>query len=180
MARCFIGFLIQEGSKEKIRQVIGELKSLPMECKFVEEENLHLCFSFLGEVEDEKIKDISSGVNSVASNYSSFDVKIHGMRMIPNENYIRVLALDVDGGSTLIRMIKSIQEEVGGDAKPPHLTLCRIRSIKDKQTFVERIKELQGREITNFTVDSIQLIRSELSKSGPIYTSIHESKLKVE
>jgi len=178
MARCFIGFLIPKGPKVKIGQVIEELKGLPMDCKFVEDENLHLCFSFLGETDDEKIKYVSAGIDSAASNCHIFDVRIYGMKMIPNEKYIRVLALDVDGGGELTKMIKHIQEEIGGDAKPPHLTLCRIKSVKNKEVAVERIKEFQEMEVTNFTVDSIQLIKSELSGSGPIYSIIHESKFR--
>jgi len=178
MARCFIGFLIPEEAKTDIMKIIEELKGLPMDCKFVEEENLHLCFSFLGEVDDEKIKNVSAGIDSVASNCTIFDVRIHGMKMIPNEKYVRALALDVDGGGELTKMIKNIQEEAGGDAKPPHLTLCRIKSVKNKEAVVERIKKFQEMEAINFTIDSIQLIKSELSVSGPVYSVIHESKLR--
>jgi len=180
MVRCFIGFLIPNGAREKIRQIIGELKKLPMKCKFVEEENLHLCFSFLGEINDDQIKNISDSIDSVASNYSSFEVKIHGLKAIPNEKYIRVLALDITDDGTLMRMIKHIQEEIGGDAKPPHLTLCRVKSIENRQVVIEKIKELQKREITSFNISSIQLIKSELRRTGPIYFVVHESKFKLE
>jgi 2'-5' RNA ligase len=177
MARCFIGFLVPEEAKVEIGKIIEELKRLPMDCKFVEGENLHLCFSFLGEVEDENIKNISAGVDSAASSQPSFEVRIHGMKMIPNERYIRVLALDVEGGTPLMEMTKHIQKEIGGDAKPPHLTLCRIKSIKSKEAVIESLKKLQDVEVTRFTVGSIQLIKSELSKSGPAYAVIHESNL---
>jgi 2'-5' RNA ligase len=179
MVRCFIGFLIPKEPREKIRQTINELKKLPIECKFVEEENLHLCFSFLGEIEDDQIKNISDSIDSVASSYSSFEVKIHGLKAIPNEKYIRVLALDVSDGM-LIRMIKHIQEEAGGDAKPPHLTLCRVRFIGNRQAVVEKIKELQKKEITSFNISSIQLIKSELRRTGPVYSVVYESKFKLE
>lgn len=180
MVRCFVGFLIQGDAKERIKQVIKELEKFPMECKFVEEENLHLCFSFLGEVKDDQIKNICDGLDSVANNHPVFEVKIHGMKAIPNKNYIRVLALDVtDESGTLIRMAKHVQEKIGGDAKPPHLTLCRVKSIKNKEGIIGKIEELQNKEVTRFTVSAIQLIKSELSRTGPIYAAIHESKFKV-
>ena len=178
MVRCFAGVLIPMEPKEKIKRIIDDLKNLPMKCKFVEAENLHLCFSFLGEVEDNEIKKISERIDSVARNYSSIEVKIHGMKMIPSQNYIRVLALDVaDNSGTLIRMIKHIHEEIDGDSKPPHLTICRVKSIEDRQKVIKRIEEMQSKEIASFDISSIQLIKSELSRGGPAYTVVHESNL---
>ena len=52
MVRCFIGVLIPEEIKESIELIKESLIKLPMQCKFVERENLHICFSFLGEVEE--------------------------------------------------------------------------------------------------------------------------------
>lgn len=175
MVRCFIGIFIPENLKEKIVNVQNQIKKIGAECKFVEVENLHLCLSFLGEVEEIEIEKISSKLDEICSRYKKFDVNISGIKIIPSESYIRVLVLNVF--NVLLETIsKNIKNEIGGDVKPPHLTLCRVKNIKNKQNFVEELKTIDY-VIGNFTVKSIHLIKSELRKSGPVYTSLHESRL---
>jgi 2'-5' RNA ligase len=176
MVRCFIGFLVPENVKEHIVKIQGEISKLPIVCKFVEVENLHVCLSFLGETD--VVNEIIKTLDEICSNYKRFDVSIGKVRLIPNENYIRVLALDVSERTGNIEKIsKDIVRQIGGDSKPPHLTLCRVKSISDKKNVIQKLKEM-GIEKISFTVSAIQLIKSELRRAGPVYSVIHESKLK--
>ena len=178
MARCFIGVMIPEELKGNIESVKDELKKLAMRYKFVEKENLHICLSFLGEVEEGKIKSISKELESICKNYQNFEVVIDGIKMIPSESYIRVLALDVvDRSGSLDETRRDIQEKIGGNSKPPHLTICRVKNIESKSSTIQKIKSIKTEEFP-FTVASIQIIKSELRKTGPIYTSIFEAQLK--
>ncbi|HKZ45160.1 MAG TPA: RNA 2',3'-cyclic phosphodiesterase [archaeon] len=178
MARCFIGIIIPEGLKGYLEGIEKELSSLPMTCKFVEKDNFHLCLSFLGEVEEGKIKGISEALDSICSKFSSFEMIVDGIKMIPSESYARVLALDVaDKTNTIGKIMDEIKKEIGGDSHPPHLTLCRVKSMKDKQQTVQKIKSIRT-ESKHLAVSSIQLIKSELKKTGPVYSSVHDSKLR--
>lgn len=178
MVRCFIGIIIPEELNKSIDSVKDEIGKLPIRCKFVERENLHVCLSFLGEIEEGNIKNISDKLESVCKNYHNFEVVIDGIKMIPSESYIRVLALDViDRDGNLNKIAKDIQKSIGGDIKPPHVTLCRVKSIDDKGSTVQKVKSIKTEELP-FSVSSVQIIKSELRKSGPTYTSIFEAKLK--
>ncbi len=141
----------------------------------VERENLHISLSFLGEVVEDRINDISKKLDEICSRYQSFEASVSTIKLIPNENFVRVLALDVSG-STLKMLSRDIEHEIGGDAKPQHLTLCRVKNIRDKQKTVEDIKRV-GSGVGSFMVSSVCLIQSVLQKPGPIYTVLHESKL---
>ena len=175
MARCFIGIMAPEGVKPKIISIQNSLRRLPIACKMVERENLHLCLSFLGEVEENEINDACRKLDGISQRYKQFDADVSEIKFIPNEGYIRVLALSCS--NTMLETIsKNIKNELGGDAKPPHITLCRVKSIEEKQKTIEDIKKIDS-DIGKFTVSSIQLIKSELQKTGPIYSVIYESKL---
>jgi 2'-5' RNA ligase len=152
------------------------LKTLPIDCKMVESENLHISLSFLGDVEDEKVGFLSSALDSICKNYSRFAVEIGGIRFIPSEKYIRVLALDVIDSSTLGNLSKEIKRKIGGDVKPPHLTLCRVRDVKAKDAVVDKIKKFDV-NVGSFVISSISLIKSELKRTGPMYTDLHQSNL---
>lgn len=177
MVRCFIGILLPEHLVERVEAIKKELKELPMRCKFVERENLHICLSFLGEIGEKKIKEISEKIDQVCSSFSNFKIIIDGIRAIPSESYIRVLALDIiDKSNNLERLSKDVQKVIGGDAKPSHLTLCRVKNVDNKAIVVQRIKNMKINEI-DVVISSVQLIKSELKRTGPIYTSIHEARL---
>jgi 2'-5' RNA ligase len=177
MVRCFVGYLIPEGLKNNIISVQQEIAKWPLVCKFVEKDNLHLNFSFLGEVGESEIDTIKTKLDHIASETKKFDVFIGGIRAIPNENYIRVLALEVGSDSNNMEPLFSrIKDEIGGDVKPAHLTLCRVKTVSDKSFVRKKIEMSNEARYGKFTIESIQLIKSELSKSGPVYSVIHESK----
>ena len=167
--------MMPECSKAKITSIQNSLRRLSIACKMVERENLHLCLSFLGEVEENEINEICRKLDEISQRYKQFDADASEIKFIPNEGYIRVLALGCSN-ALLESISKNIKNEIDGDAKPPHITLCRVKSIEDKQKTIEDIKKID-QDAGKFTVSSIQLIKSELGKTGPIYSVIHESKL---
>jgi|UniRef100_A0A7C5YXQ3 2'-5' RNA ligase len=175
MVRCFVGFLLPEIVKEKVVSVQEEIKKLPIVCKFVERENLHICFSFLGNVKEEALEGINSSLSNICKNVRPIRATLDGVKFIPNENFIRVLVLSVVS-SELEGLIYKINKEVGGDAKPPHVTLCRVKRVENKNYVVQKLKEVRVEKI-DFLVDSVCLIRSELKKGGPTYSIIKEFKL---
>jgi len=176
MVRCFIGMFIQEELRRNVEKIQDELRKLPMKCKFVERDNLHLCFSFLGEVK-EGIENITETLDVVSKDFSIFEVEVNGIKTIPSERYVRVLVLDIlDKTKNLERLIEVVKQKIGGDAKPPHLTLCRVKNIDDKENTVKKIKGLPTKKIT-LPISSLQIIKSELRRTGPIYTIIHQANL---
>jgi len=178
MVRCFIGVMIPEELKGCIENIKDTLRKLPMNCKFVERENLHICFSFLGELEEVELENISKELELICNGFSRLKVVVDGIKMIPTEKYIRVLALDViDKNNNLKKLMKEIEEKIGGSVKPSHLTLCRVKTISDKESTIEKIKSIKVGE-TVFTISTIQIIKSKLRKTGPIYTSIFEAILR--
>jgi len=102
---------------------------------------------------------------------------VNGIKTIPSERYVRVLVLDIlDKTKNLERLIEVVKQKIGGDAKPPHLTLCRVKNIDDKENTVKKIKGLPTKKIT-LPISSLQIIKSELRRTGPIYTIIHQANL---
>lgn len=177
MVRCFIGFLLPENVRKEILSIQEEMKKWPITCKFVETENLHVCLSFLGDVNEQEVERIKKELDSIGKNYSKFEASIGRIKPIPSENYIRVLVLDVlDEGGILEKIRKDVVQRIGGDSKPPHLTLCRVKNVSDKKNVAGNLEEMRS-DLEKFSFSSIQLIKSELSRNGPVYSVIHESEL---
>jgi len=175
MVRCFVGFILPESVKEKIVPIQEEIKRLPIVCKFVEKENLHICFSFLGELKESSLEEVEHSLEILTKDFKSIKVRVDGIKLIPNENFVRVLALDVVSDELELLMAK-IKKEVGGDVKSPHITLCRVKNIRNKEYVIQKLKEIKVEEF-KFLVDSICLIKSELKRSGPVYTIMKKFNL---
>lgn len=173
MVRLFVGIFVPENLKSKIAGLQGEIAKLPLQCKFVEKENLHISLSFLGEIADEEIGPLKEKLDTVSRSYKKFGVRVSGLSLIPSRNYVRVMALEIRDG-IINQISKHVEKEIGGDIKPPHLTLCRVKSISDKNLFLEKISEMDF-DAGSFLVESVDLIKSELGSAGPVYSSLHKS-----
>ena len=54
-----------------------------------------------------------------------------------------------------------------------HLTIARVKYVKDKDDFLDYIRNIRIRDI-EFKVNRFKLKRSELGVLGPVYTDIEE------
>jgi 2'-5' RNA ligase len=175
--RAFIGFLLPEAARKDVTNAQKTVGSLPASCKMVERENLHVSLSFLGEVEEDKIGPTADSLKVICDKHQTFEVVADKIKLIPNENYVRVVVLNTASKTGDLEEISSeIREKVGGSVKPPHITLCRVRRVVDKKNFLCGVKKIDNIDI-RFVVDSISIIKSELSPKGPMYSVVKKIKL---
>jgi RNA 2',3'-cyclic 3'-phosphodiesterase len=176
MVRCFVGIMVPEEIKDCIIDLQGKILNSNIQAKPVERENLHISLSFLGEVYD--LQNIIEKLKYSVSGIKKFFVKIKNIRLIPNESFVRVIALDViEESNSLENLRMRIVKNVGGESHEPHLTLCRVKKILDKKKFMEKIKQMLNCECGGFEVKNVQLIKSELSRVGPTYSIIESFSL---
>ena len=53
----------------------------------------------------------------------------------------------------------------------PHVTLARVKFVKDKQDFIKSLKEIKI-EKKSFEITEFKLIKSTLTGEGPIYEDL--------
>jgi len=177
--RLFVGFLLPEEYKDFVLKLQSEITTLDVDCKNVEQENLHLSMSFLGETAEEDAEKIKKDLAKIAAKFKKIDVTICGAKAIPSKNFIRVIALDVrEETGTLEKLLDEIRRKIGGDVKPPHLTLCRVRSIRNKERLIEFVENYETAFFASIKIVSIQLIESKLGRGGPEYSVVSESVLQ--
>ena len=177
--RLFVCVWVPDTLRKKIEDFQQKMNPLPMKAKFVEISNLHFTITFLGEISDEKLPDLKNRLDASVKNIEKFNVKIEELKVIPSNNYIRVIGLKVKDGEKIANLIKSVGESIGGKYYlEQKITLCRVKKVLDKkelQKFTETNKNIK---IGEFQVDAISLVRSKLTRSGPIYETVHNSYLK--
>lgn len=176
MVRVFVGINIPEDIKRYVTGIQTQLKTFPATMKFVEPENLHISLSFLGDVNESELGNIKSKLDEICALHASFEVALGDIQLIPNKNFMRVVALDAIG-ENLESLRKEIVKAVGGESHPTHLTLARIGNVTNKNDFIRSVEKIVCNKQT-VRVDTIYLIKSELQRNGPVYTKLHGSRLK--
>jgi len=165
--RLFVAIdLDQEDYFKEIQKKLPEAKaSFP--------KTFHLTLKFLGETD--KKEEIIGKLKEIKFKY--FKLKTTHIGVFPSENYIRVVWLGLNNNNDL----KKLQQDIESALESfnfkrdfdfhPHITLARIKFLKDKENFVKKLKEIKFDE-KEFQVKEFKLIKSELTREGPFYEDI--------
>ncbi|MEO1927786.1 MAG: RNA 2',3'-cyclic phosphodiesterase [Nautiliaceae bacterium] len=153
--RLFIATPVKFPLYGAIKQDLGRF----IEGKWVEGWNLHLTHKFIGEDEPRKYE--------VKLSFSQKSFKINGIGMFGK----KILYLKADISDEINRRINEKFNLKNDKPFKPHITLCRIKEIKDNAFF----KELKKWDNISFEVPlEVYLYKSTLTKKGPIYEKIHK------
>ena len=181
--RAFMAVEVDTELVDKISEIQKNLAEANAQVKFVEPENLHFTFKFLGDISPEKAESIINMAEEKTKNYSPFDIKIKGTGVFPNMGYIRVIWLGVEEPGAFSKMQEDFDQDFVkmGFKKErsyiPHLTIGRVKGVQNKELLVTIVKELQNIEVGTMNVDKLVLKESELTPVGPIYTDLKEIHL---
>ncbi len=176
--RVFIGTFLKT---PEIIELYPKLKSdcqNIVEGKWVEDWNLHFTYHFIGEIEEEIIKELLADLKQILMEFNN-PLEMVGLGCFPNTSYPRVLFIQIIDPTKILTEIYHfcknvlIRHNIPVENRPfhPHLTLLRIKSAKKK----EFIKIVQNYSQTNFGKVSnflVNLIESNLTPKGPIYKVI--------
>ena len=179
---------------DELRRILSRLQSrLKTESqthvKWVNPYSIHLTLKFLGNVAADRIGEITGAMQNATGGISPFHFEVKELGAFPNLRRVQVVWVGVSGElDRLARLQQQIEESLArlGFARElraftPHLTLARVR---DRASSAER--ELFGQVIANarletdykFTVNSISLMKSQLTREGAIYSRIGTADLK--
>ncbi len=174
--RAFIAIDIPESIKEKILEISKELSSQGI--TLVKKEAFHINLYFLGEISEENAGEIGKNLKLIKA--SPFQASISGLDCFTPQKIRVIFAKVVEGKDELVSVYNQISEfliKKGFKSEKdftPHVTLARIRSIRDKEKLISLIKKNSQNNFGSFTVNSIKLKSSVLSRDGPIYKDLYE------
>lgn len=174
--RVFVSVDLPSEIEDKIKEIQRRIKELGLiEAKFVKKGLFHLTLKFLGEIDEEKVEEVRKKLREIK--LKSFETKISELGVF-SEKFIRIVWLHLSNCDEL-------QREVGEKLKSlfeserrfmSHLTIARVKNIKDKQRFLNELKKVQIPEI-KFQVNDFKLKKSTLTEKGPVYETLEEYPL---
>ncbi|MEM0090117.1 MAG: RNA 2',3'-cyclic phosphodiesterase [Nitrososphaerota archaeon] len=179
LIRCFIAVDVCVPTiVEKILDIQSKLETVGADIKFVEPHNLHLTLWFLGEITEQKLRQVMEAVKKVK--FSKFNINLKGLGYFPGGGRVNVIWVGVEDPSDTLRSIYlqlvKLLEPIGFRAEEreftPHLTIGRVKSVKDKTRLLSLIKDVAHLDFGVQPVDRLFLKRSVLTQKGPIYSNL--------
>lgn len=168
--RLFIAIDLPETIKDQIQP----LQANPLKgAKWTRPESWHITLHFIGESEEELIKEALQEVKG-----ESFSFQLRGVGTFPQSGEPNVLWLGLDAPRALTSLHKSIGEALKPHGYVPesrpynaHLTLARFKELKPSHEDLEKyLHQYSNFETERFEINRFVLYQSELQKTGAVYT----------
>jgi 2'-5' RNA ligase len=188
--RSFIAIELPPEVKLALARIQEKLKaagSAPV--RWVDAANIHLTLKFLGDIDTEITGRITSALEEAARGIKPFDIEVSGLGMFPNLKRVQVVWVGLTGEmEKLGQLQKRIEDNLiplgfpaEARAFTPHLTIARVRDYagpEERQCLGQLIEKAGFNTQYTIIVDSVQLMRSQLTREGPVYSRISMVKLK--
>jgi len=182
--RTFVAVNLPEHIKEKLSQIIEKTKKKysQEDIKWVDSQNFHLTLHFLGYLTEKEINLVKDILEQETKNKQlKIILKIKEKNAFPNLKRARVLFFQCEEAQG---DLKKIQAQIGQELKKNnfkidnrfwqiHLTFARART---PFSCSEDFKKNDSDSL-DFKVNSIDLMKSELRRNGPIYTILKKYPL---
>lgn len=153
--------------------------------KWVEPGNMHLTLKFFGETDESKIPAIRQAFESAVAQSKPFTLKIANTGIFGSRYDPKVIWFGIDKNEELERLAQIFFSELakyGWETDRqnfvPHLTVGRIKELKDKPLFQKIVGKYNTIEIQKENVTEIILYESILRREGPFYVNVFSAVLQ--
>jgi 2'-5' RNA ligase len=188
--RTFIAIELPKNIKDALASLQEQLKVSGADVKWVAPENIHLTLKFLGEIDDTKLNKVIKILEDTAVDKTPFQIRISSIGAFPKINFPRVIWAGIDKGDNETKEIaKELEERIAkigipkeGRAFSSHITIGRLRSTLNREKLIKDLGMMSynfgDKNLAEFGVTKITLLKSTLTPGGPIYEILKEAHLK--
>ena len=182
--RTFICLELPETIRAQAEALQGRLPGLGDKVRWVNPRNLHLTLRFLGEISRSQVDTVCLAVRCAAARVEAFPIHLSGTGCFPSPRRPRAFWIGVTEASDITRLFQAVEEELfcagfPREARPfsPHLTLGRFRVDRSSPRLGALLAEAEF-DAAPFLVTDVTVMKSELRKSGAVYTPLARKPLK--
>lgn len=187
--RCFIAIELPDGVKRGLRELQSRLKAQsPAPVKWVEAGNIHLTLKFLGNVAADRVDEIAGAMAEAAKGTPPFQLNVSELGVFPNPKRVQIVWVGLGGE---LEKLADLQQRIESALRirgfppenrrfTPHLTLARLRdraTPQEREKLGQLIGQTEFDAAPGFSVNSVKLMKSQLTREGPIYSRLSSAAL---
>jgi 2'-5' RNA ligase len=181
--RIFIALKLPLQTVKIIYEHVVSLREKHPDVRWTREENLHITVAFLGELDEQGMAILNEAVSLAVQKTKPMAITMGKLFTLPKGRPANVLALDIDQGKNTIAALSADVERIVTDLGKqkeypfrhsekrnvvPHITLARRGSVPITLSPEERNTPLQ----IQGTIDTLTIFKSDLYRTGPVYTPV--------
>jgi len=178
--RIFIAINLPEDVKNKLADFRKDYPDLPVH--WTKKDNLHVTLSFIGYIDDEELLVVIKQVKRAVGKHQLFNIDLERISLGPTGKSPRMIWAIGAANPILSKLKNRIEQELAQNSfyqeenRPyyPHITLARIKPWEWRK---DR-REIKQEILLSFEVDSIDVMESVLSRTGPEYFVLEPILLK--
>lgn len=172
--RAFIAIDLPSEIKDVIYNLQKKIGSDLAKINWVHKKNLHLTLKFFTDISELNAKKVINTLGEIE--FKPFKVRLEKIGYFPNENNIRVVWIGLGSSGEIMNLQGEVDAKLSKDFPREkkfvaHLTLGRVKAVKNKNLFIQRLKDAEIPK-AEFEVSKISFYESKLTKEGPIYKKI--------
>jgi RNA 2',3'-cyclic 3'-phosphodiesterase len=188
--RSFIAIELPPEVKKALTRLQDRFKAGDRgQVKWVEPENLHLTLHFLGNILTSAVSPITAALEQAAAGSRHCELEVGGLGAFPDLRRVQTIWVGLAGD---LDKLDKLYKDIGANLTPlgfkpetrpfsPHLTIGRVRDFARPEERAALARMIQGTLFNvKYRVDvtAIDLMKSQLTPGGPIYTKLASVKLK--
>jgi len=184
--RIFIAINLPKNIKDKLISYREKWTDLPV--RWTPTANIHITLAFIGHVDDDETYEICKVVKKIASIHNPFTINLEKIILGPPNKPPRMLWVEGEKNKELAEFKDALESSLldsqsnGYEKKEirafcPHITLGRIK----QGLWQKLVPQPEINEIFNFSfqVETIEIMQSNLKRSGAEYSILETIELGV-
>jgi len=183
--RLFIALPLTSEVRRKLQLLTESLAEMIGGVRWSRTENIHLTLKFLGDVEERRVGAIKQVLGKVAARHGPLKLEVGELGVFPGFRRPRVIWAGVrpegEGLKLLVQDLERSLARLGFQEEKrdytPHLTLGRVRARRSLPGLREILSSREAESLGRLRMDMILLLKSTLTREGPLYEIISREKL---
>ncbi len=190
MTRTFIALEMNDSLQRHLERTIHQVTQILPDIRWVNPKSIHLTLAFLGELDDAQLADAMQAAEIAAQQVNVFHYQLTRLGIFGTIRHPRVIWMGIDEPTgKLNRLHHTLNQQLeqrgfvtDKRAFSPHLTLARVKAPLSpfEQQCLQQLLEGTQQDIIStevYPVRHIDVMKSELSRIGAIYTSLQSYPL---
>ncbi|HHN48830.1 MAG TPA: RNA 2',3'-cyclic phosphodiesterase [Bacteroidales bacterium] len=152
---------------------------------WVNPDNMHLTIKFFGDTYNNQIPAIDQCLKAATSEMKVIELDICNTGMFGSKYQPRVIWFGIEDGNQLQRLFLKVSGQlqtigIYPDRQNfvPHLTIGRIKEIRDKKAFQQVLDDYGKHHAGRQRIDELVLYESILRREGPLHIPVQRYKLR--
>lgn len=185
MRRLFFALELDSETRAELEQLVSQLKHKIDNVKWVPAALMHVTVKFLGNTPENQLPEILDVAADTAGRCPPTGAVVAGIGAFPSRSKPRIVWAGVRGELaplvTLARQLDAELEPLGFESESrsfsPHVTLGRARRKQRIAAIDGHAARYDQRVFGRMNFLELTLFESQLTPTGPIYTSLHRIPL---